>query len=156
MVPTKQSSVLTRIYSCFWIVHKVRAPLYYYYLVIRCNMWDLSSPTMDQTRAPCIESTVLTTGLPEKSQGPNILVIPTSLRFGWILIWNRHTSKFLVQTSPTTRLLPLFSLQCTPPHITSTWENILGGSDSLLPLPGLTWSFFGHLLKHLLPCILQA
>ena len=36
-------------------------------------MWDLSSPSRDQTPAPCLASRVLTTGLPGKSQFFHVL-----------------------------------------------------------------------------------
>ena len=41
--------------------------LFLIFMVVPHSMWDISSPTRDQTYAPCIGSAVLTTGLPEKS-----------------------------------------------------------------------------------------
>ena len=38
-----------------------------FFLTTLCSMWDLCSPTRDQTLTPCTGSTVLTTGLPEES-----------------------------------------------------------------------------------------
>ena len=36
-------------------------------------MWNLSSPTKDRNHAPCFGSTVLTNGLPRKSQEGDVL-----------------------------------------------------------------------------------
>ena len=42
--------------------------LFFFFLTTLCVMWDLSSTTRDRTHAACSGITVLTTGLPEKSE----------------------------------------------------------------------------------------
>ena len=41
---------------------------FFFFLAVSCTMWDLSSPTRDQTQVSSIGSVVLTTGPPGKSQ----------------------------------------------------------------------------------------
>ena len=62
-------------YSCYnspgFKVFKVRT--LHFFLAVWCGLCDLSAPTRDRTLVPCIESPVLTTEPPGKSQGPSIL-----------------------------------------------------------------------------------
>ena len=59
------------------------APLFS--LISLCSMWDLSSLTRDWTWAPWMESTVLTTEPPEKSQG--LPFKGTHTCFFFFLLW---------------------------------------------------------------------
>ena len=50
-------------------IESVTILLLFYVLVFWLQgMWDLSSPTRDQTHTPALEGEVLTSGLPGKSQ----------------------------------------------------------------------------------------
>ena len=49
--------------SLSWICYSIASVLFIYLMQ---GMWDLSSHTRDRTHTPCIESEVLTTGLPGK------------------------------------------------------------------------------------------
>ena len=52
--------------------------LFYAFIFCLQGMWDLSSPTRDQTHTPALEGKVLTTELPRKSPSTVLLVQPFS------------------------------------------------------------------------------
>lgn len=47
---------------------------FFFFLAVSHAMWDLSSPARDRTRAHCSGSAVLTTGLPGKVPGGELMV----------------------------------------------------------------------------------
>ena len=47
---------------------------FFFFLAVSHATWDLSSPARDRTRAHCSGSTVLTTGLPGKVPGGELMV----------------------------------------------------------------------------------
>ena len=74
--------------------------LFYFFLVwfglvlaVPCSTWDLSSPTRDQTRAPCSGSSVLTTG-PPGSPSVFFLFFPSSFPFSLSLSFSLSSLSF--------------------------------------------------------------
>ena len=51
---------------CIYVAKYLRKIFLFYFLAIQCDMWDVSSLTKDQTRAPCGGSAV---SLPLDLQG---------------------------------------------------------------------------------------
>ena len=80
-----------------WIsdCYSVKFGFFFFFLAMPCSMWDLSSPTRDQTHAPCIGSVSLnhwtTREVPSEVCSTDIFLASTQMNdivffFGWLIL----------------------------------------------------------------------